>query len=151
MRETAIRNGTVSMWRRAWKIYSTFVVTGAIIGTVSYGVLTLAVQSSFLSFIAITLPLILGFCIVVSLPLAGIALFVFTLLEKRFGPRPTSWWRFSGAVIGIALVATALLCVLSVGALSNTAGRVFWLTFLVAGAVAGGRAGALLNTNLEET
>lgn len=134
----------MSLRRTAWTIYYTFVVTGAIVGTILYGALTLAEQASFVSFIAITLPLILGFCIALSLPLAGIALFVFTLLEERFGPRPTRWWRFVGAVIGIALVATALLCTLSVGALSNAAGRFFWLTFLVAGAVAGGRSGALL-------
>ena len=126
------------MLRSAWKIYYTFVVTGAIAGTVSYGVATLFSQAPLMAFLFPLLPVILVFCLAVSLPLAGIALLVFRVLEAGFGPRPKHWWRLMGAASGLFFVTLALIIGLSVGALGSEAGRIFWFTFLVAGTVAGG-------------
>ncbi len=123
-----------------WKIYKTFVSVGAIAGSIAYGGLSVADGASFATFLVITLPLILVFCLAISLPLAGIALIVFPVLNQRCGPRSARWWQMVGAAFGATLVTAALMCFLSVGALSNQAGRIFWLTFLVAGAVAGARA-----------
>jgi hypothetical protein len=128
----------MSVLRSIWKIYYTFVVAGAIAGTVSYGVANLVAPTPFVWFFFPTLPLIVVFCLAVSLPLAGIAFLVFRALEARFGPRPKHWWRLLGAMSGLFFVALALISQLSVGALANGSGRTFWFTLLVAGTVAGG-------------
>ena len=133
----------VSMLRTGWKIYYTFVVTGVIAGTASYGVANLASRAPFVVFLFPTLPLILVFCLAVSLPLAGVALLVFRGLEAGFGPRPKLWWRLAGAASGLFFVTVALVPSLFVGALANEAGRIFWITFLVAGGVAGARAATI--------
>lgn len=126
------------MLRTAWKIYYTFVVIGVIAGTFSYGGLTLVDQAPFVVFLFPMLPLILAFCLALSLPLAGIALLVFRVLEAGFGPRSKQWWRLMGAASGLFFVTIALVPNLAGGSLSNMAGQVFWFTFLVAGTVAGG-------------
>jgi hypothetical protein len=125
------------VFRSLWKIYYTFVITGAIAGTVSYGVASLVGPTPFVWFFFPTFPLILVFCLAVSLPLAGIAFLVFRVLEAGFGPRPRNWWRLMGAASGLFFVTLALLPVLSIGALGSAAGRIFWSTFLVAGTLGG--------------
>ena len=132
--------------RAAWRLYSTFVVTGFLVGTATYGIASLGDQGQFVTFVALTLPLILAFCLALSVPLAGSALLAIRFLEWRFGSQPIHWWRLVGGLLGFALVASALASFLSVGALANDAGKLFWLTFLVAGTIAGIRAGSLVPT-----
>ena len=131
------------MLRTAWKIYYTFVVTGVIAGTASYAIATLVDHTPFAVFLFPMLPLIVVFCLTLSLPLAGMALLVFRVLDAGFGPRPKQWWRLMGAASGLFFVAIALISNLSVGAFGNEAGRIFWLTFLVAAAIAGARAATI--------
>lgn len=63
----------MSALQTAWKIYKTFVAAGAIAGTIAYGGLSLADWGSFATFLIMTLPFILVFCLAISLPLAGAA------------------------------------------------------------------------------
>jgi hypothetical protein len=125
----------------AWAIYRNFVASGVIVGALSYGVFTIAGGYPFVPFLAVTVPLIVVFSLVVSLPLTGLALIAIRVLDRAFGPQPKQWWLAVGTAVGATGVLLALMCFVSVGALSNSSGRVFWLTFVLAGAIAGGRAG----------
>jgi hypothetical protein len=133
----------------AWRIYRGVVTTGALVGGVAY-----AVAGGYeypLLFFAFTLPIICCFCLVVGVPLSIGAVGVATLLSRACPRMSRMRWMLAGLATGTACVALALRYFLSVGALSNTAGRVFWSTLLVAGAISGMRTGLIVAGTLAKS
>jgi hypothetical protein len=134
--------------RLAWPMYRNCFLTGISVAAVSYGMS--ALLSGVLPVgLIVTLPLIVGFCAIASLPAALIGVTAAAVFHHRRPSASEAEWRRLGIALGAAAVVLLFVpLALHLGALGSNAGIAFWATFLVAGCVAGARGGTLASKTL---